>query len=81
MKNILEILNFWNYGILALIAAMLVLVCAGVISSIVRNAFSLPDWFKIEEDHPTCSCRDRLEMENTEFDYRHDVARKEKDYE
>ena len=55
-----------------IIGIALVAVCAGVIRAVLHKAFSNIDWLNFEEES-ICDYRQRLEMENTEFNYGHNV--------
>lgn len=66
--------------ILAVILILLVLLFAGSIESNLREAFSNPDWLSFEEESIS-DYRQRLEMDNTEFNYGHNVNHKEKNNE
>lgn len=63
-------------------AAVILLVClfAGSIESNLREAFSNPDWLTFDEES-VYDCRQRLEKDNTEFNYGHNVNHKEKNNE
>ena len=66
--------------IVMIILILLACLFAGSIESNLSEAFSNPDWLSFEEG-PTCDDRQRLDMENTEFDYGHNISRNEDDYE
>ena len=66
--------------VLTIILILLVLLFAGSIESNLREAFS-GDWMQFDEDQNP-SERERLELENEEFDWGHNVKhRTEGDYE
>lgn len=60
---------------IALIILILLAVLAGSIESNLREAFS-GDWMRFDDSQDP-SLRERLEMENTEYDYGHNVRRSE----
>lgn len=66
--------------ILTATVILLVYLFAGSIESNLREAFSNPDWLTFEEES-ICDYRQRLEMENTEFNYGHNVNHREKNNE
>ena len=66
--------------LLMIILILLVGLMVGSIESSLREAFSNPDWLTLE-DESICDYRQRLEMENTEFNYGHNVNHKEKNNE
>ena len=65
--------------IVTIILILLASLFAGSIESNLREVFSNPDWLTFEEES-ACDYRQRLEMENTEFDYGHNISRTEEDY-
>lgn len=66
--------------IVTIIIVLLVLLFAGSIESNLREVFSNPDWLTFDEES-VYDCRQRLEMDNTEFNYGHNVNHREKNNE
>ena len=62
------------------IVVLLACLFAGSIESNLREVFSNPDWLTFDEES-ICDYRQRLEMENTEFNYGHNVNHREKNNE
>ena len=63
--------------IVTIILILLAGLFAGSIESNLREVFSNPDWLTFEEES-IFDYRQRLEMENTEFNYGHNVNHREK---
>ena len=66
--------------IVTIILILLADLFVGSIESNLREVFSNPDWLTFEEES-ICDYRQRLEMENTEFNYGHNVNHREKNNE
>ena len=66
--------------IVTIILILLAGLFAGSIVSNLRKVFSNPDWLTFEEES-ICDYRQLLEMENTEFNYGHNVNHREKNNE